>query len=122
MIRRPPISTRTATLFPYTTLVRSALHQGGRTPCSRCDGGRAPRLLFRGDAAQGRLRQSSCRDRLCLRPASHRNWGADPVTAVLISGAGIASFAAAMLLIGPIPGVRSDSRRVGTGGVGSARY
>src|SRR3546814_8870101 len=26
MIRRPPRSTRTATLFPYTTLVRSCLH------------------------------------------------------------------------------------------------
>src|SRR3546814_9368731 len=30
MIRRPPRSTRTDTLFPYTTLVRSNLeHQGG---------------------------------------------------------------------------------------------
>src|SRR3546814_9623853 len=30
MIRRPPIPTRTATLFPYTTLFRShALHIGG---------------------------------------------------------------------------------------------
>src|SRR3546814_15494115 len=30
MIRRPPIPTRTATLFPYTTLFRShALHSGG---------------------------------------------------------------------------------------------
>src|SRR3546814_1998330 len=28
MIRRPPRSTRTDTLFPYTTLFRSALHQG----------------------------------------------------------------------------------------------
>src|SRR3546814_14935308 len=27
MIRRPPRSTRTDTLFPYTTLFRSALHQ-----------------------------------------------------------------------------------------------
>src|SRR3546814_2068583 len=31
MIRRPPISTRTDTLFPYTTLFRSALH-GHREP------------------------------------------------------------------------------------------
>src|SRR3546814_8170199 len=28
MIRRPPISTRTATLFPYTTLFRSTLKHG----------------------------------------------------------------------------------------------
>src|SRR3546814_18227822 len=27
MIRRPPISTRTDTLFPYTTLFRSSTHQ-----------------------------------------------------------------------------------------------
>src|SRR3546814_16261492 len=32
MIRRPPRSTRTDTLFPYTTLFRSALqHRSGRT-------------------------------------------------------------------------------------------
>src|SRR3546814_15528334 len=30
MIRRPPISTRTDTLFPYTTLFRSALQEGRR--------------------------------------------------------------------------------------------
>src|SRR3546814_7698734 len=29
MIRRPPISTRTDTLFPYTTLFRSAAHDRG---------------------------------------------------------------------------------------------
>src|SRR3546814_5064021 len=31
MIRRPPRSTRTDTLFPYTTLFRSRMIQGGRT-------------------------------------------------------------------------------------------
>src|SRR3546814_9229612 len=30
MVRRPPISTRTDTLFPYTTLVRSHEGRGGR--------------------------------------------------------------------------------------------
>src|SRR3546814_8715131 len=30
MIRRPPRSTRTDTLFPYTTLFRSAPHRGRR--------------------------------------------------------------------------------------------
>src|SRR3546814_3486461 len=29
MIRRPPRSTRTDTLFPYTTLFRSSSHDGG---------------------------------------------------------------------------------------------
>src|SRR3546814_11528630 len=31
MIRRPPISTRTDTLFPYTTLFRSLAHTDGAT-------------------------------------------------------------------------------------------
>src|SRR3546814_18706151 len=39
MIRRPPISTRTATLFPYTTLFRAPVAalppQVGRLPCHR---------------------------------------------------------------------------------------
>src|SRR3546814_8429456 len=49
MIRRPPRSTRTDTLFPYTTLFRSArLEQDGRTRGHR----RAPvaRIAVRGEA------------------------------------------------------------------------
>src|SRR3546814_14592586 len=46
MIRRPPRSTRTDTLFPYTTLFRSAL----KSLCQALDGGEyerlAPLLLF----------------------------------------------------------------------------
>src|SRR3546814_11918680 len=34
MIRRPPRSTRTVTLFPYTTLFRSAEHGGGFRPAA----------------------------------------------------------------------------------------
>src|SRR3546814_1240038 len=34
MIRRPPISTRTDTLFPYTTLFRSHRLQNGQGPSS----------------------------------------------------------------------------------------
>src|SRR3546814_11546482 len=42
MIRRPPRSTRTDTLFPYTTLFRSVRHSVGRSlPCL----GLADRLL-----------------------------------------------------------------------------
>src|SRR3546814_6911726 len=45
MIRRPPISTRTDTLFPYTTLFRSATHStdvgdSGRIPHPRAGKGR----------------------------------------------------------------------------------
>src|SRR3546814_4945697 len=46
MIRRPPRSTRTDTLFPYTTLFRSGFGNGRggmrRAEC-RCDGAPAPR-------------------------------------------------------------------------------
>src|SRR3546814_17942466 len=35
MIRRPPRSTRTDTLFPYTTLCRSAFGLAGRLGCDR---------------------------------------------------------------------------------------
>src|SRR3546814_10006224 len=38
MIRRPPRSTRTDTLFPYTTLFRSMLRLGK----VRCEAGRVP--------------------------------------------------------------------------------
>src|SRR3546814_15257816 len=35
MIRRPPISTRTDTLFPYTTLFRSTVSDTGNAPADR---------------------------------------------------------------------------------------
>src|SRR3546814_13468462 len=35
MIRRPPRSTRTDTLFPYTTLFRSVEHDGAEEPLAR---------------------------------------------------------------------------------------
>src|SRR3546814_2394464 len=38
MIRRPPISTRTDTLFPYTTLFRSGLSDPGRVSEQALDG------------------------------------------------------------------------------------
>src|SRR3546814_12751725 len=41
MIRRPPRSTRTDTLFPYTTLFRSPDRRGGGIPWS---GGQAHRI------------------------------------------------------------------------------
>src|SRR3546814_9547196 len=44
MIRRPPRSTRTDTLFPYTTLFRSAHRGGGQQPAR---GAAADALAFR---------------------------------------------------------------------------
>src|SRR3546814_17780648 len=87
MIRRPPVSTRTDTLFPYTTLFRStaanlcnrAPHRAPRRPCLSpamvmdFDQGALPeprlvgrQFLFaaagRGDEEIGR---ASCRERVC---------------------------------------------------------
>src|SRR3546814_7424595 len=56
MIRRPPRSTRTDTLFPYTTLFRSP--RSGRSP-TRTHGpadGRAPRPGVPRQAQGGRIR------------------------------------------------------------------
>src|SRR3546814_12667060 len=57
MIRRPPRSTRTDTLFPYTTLFRSAQAQGhgffGQAPCLS----RAPVGPSAGRRARGGLWQ-----------------------------------------------------------------
>src|SRR3546814_14655779 len=83
MIRRPPRSTRTDTLFPYTTLFRSADHgiardleradPGGPAPAAARGGGAAPQRRDRRlrPAAQ---RHEPCRtgaaDRARLRPAA----------------------------------------------------
>src|SRR3546814_2554766 len=55
MIRRPPRSTRTDTLFPYTTLFRSLRLRGGAFRPRR--------------AASGRARPGAWRWRLRARPA-----------------------------------------------------
>src|SRR3546814_1721911 len=57
MIRRPPISTRTATLFPYTTLFRSGSGTRGRHCGARCagDAGHGAPRRARRDAGGGAL-------------------------------------------------------------------
>src|SRR3546814_13233373 len=75
MILRPPRSTRTDTLFPYTTLFRSARRRRARFRIGRVgepvvDGGRC---RHRGAAAALRHRRAA--DELCgarLRPALRR--------------------------------------------------
>src|SRR3546814_2953103 len=63
MIRRPPISTRTDTLFPYTTLFRSrrpVASEGGARPISRA--GRRGRASARpGSGRRRRKAGRSCR-------------------------------------------------------------
>src|SRR3546814_17720540 len=70
MIRRPPRSTRTDTLFPYTTLFRSRPARGrgsttrlrarARSPCRRGDAGRE-------------LRARARRSQLGQLPAAHEH-------------------------------------------------
>src|SRR3546814_3952807 len=78
MIRRPPRSTRTDTLFPYTTLFRSGLRAGkdrndrlsdpaiDKAP-PRCRWGFSPRRCGRALAA------SRAPDRFCRRPVRRRS-------------------------------------------------
>src|SRR3546814_17997330 len=60
MIRRPPRSTRTDTLFPYTTLVRSA---GDDAAARRVDGKRVEPLADRDTRADGAGRRVEQKDR-----------------------------------------------------------
>src|SRR3546814_2113546 len=64
MIRRPPRSTRTDTLFPYTTLFRSS-RQNRQTPTT----GLKYRAMFGGNHTQGLCRKQriSSHDMLMLR-------------------------------------------------------
>src|SRR3546814_6425328 len=51
MIRRPPRSTRTDTLFPYTTLFRSSLQRSVLEVVVRLEGQEIATLALRGSAA-----------------------------------------------------------------------
>src|SRR3546814_9996883 len=67
MIRRPPISTRTDTLFPYTTLFRSV---GRRSPPDPRNAGRRPHGRGRPSPQHGDEHQAPDGPRLLSRPAS----------------------------------------------------
>src|SRR3546814_1531360 len=84
MIRRPPRSTRTDTLFPYTTLFRSSRAEGRlaaghlrRSPPE--PSARRPRALRLGDGCLGRQQSRLCGEtwlvgsgnRLCQSRAVH---------------------------------------------------
>src|SRR3546814_723555 len=86
MIRRPPRSTPTATLFPYTTLFRSRLERPylDRTRCRSCPAARRPAL--RPHTAATWLTQSvctarpipgSCRTRLAGLPMNQLDFQLD---------------------------------------------
>src|SRR3546814_18634202 len=75
MIRRPPRSTRTDTLFPYTTLFRSLAVGGQDAPVvERLSGksvGSAQRLHRRAERQHGELRQQQEAEGLLAVAASH---------------------------------------------------
>src|SRR3546814_8675052 len=55
MIRRPPRSTRTDTLFPYTTLFRSGIFRLADDPAALCEGRiRRRQRYYDGDVGSGR--------------------------------------------------------------------
>src|SRR3546814_19065139 len=67
MIRRPPRSTRTDTLFPYTTLFRSA--DGGADPRDRKPRGETARRADPADPAAAGCRKPAGKTRRRHRPA-----------------------------------------------------
>src|SRR3546814_11259490 len=72
MIRRPPRSTRTDTLFPYTTLFRSHAHDAGtRRTCAREDGIRREEYDRGAVALEPRDHQSRS-DQACDRDARRK--------------------------------------------------
>src|SRR3546814_12153158 len=76
MIRRPPRSTRTDTLFPYTTLFRSVpVHPPGGAPSPR--GSAAAVALFQA-VAERRLRHLSRPDRFHAVPSRLADGDAHP--------------------------------------------
>src|SRR3546814_17149253 len=74
MIRRPPRSTRTDTLFPYTTLFRSGRRYSSESLCSRSGSGRR-------SAAQERAPKGSFSD---LLPKTGRFWSGRPVRSHMV--------------------------------------
>src|SRR6056297_1154569 len=97
MIRRPPRSTRTDTLFPYTTLFRSRDAPGGDGP----SGGGRRRLR---PGRRGALRQPRLRPRLGLPAGQGRR------TAALPRGAGaVPRGLRAVGRVGPPRGVLPDA-------------
>src|SRR3546814_1973524 len=72
MIRRPPRSTRTDTLFPYTTLFRSHIGPGNRQDRSRAIGRGGHRMAVRVTRIAGKERRQmrADADRAHARPAA----------------------------------------------------
>src|SRR3546814_1850528 len=78
MIRRPPRSTRTDTLFPYTTLFRSCDTICGtalrsRTPTSKASRHPSSERLHHLPSGGPSFRRKGCRSAACVVPSPLRN-------------------------------------------------
>src|SRR3546814_13201938 len=119
MIRRPPRSTRTDTLFPYTTLFRSGLDErAGESPAIEEGEEGQNHLRHREQAVIGRIEQANhdqghrpgddLRDNLAARTPDHRTAHA------------VAECAGTVLRVActlEFRAFRSEERRVGKEGV-----
>src|SRR3546814_20620298 len=115
MIRRPPRSTRTDTLFPYTTLFRS--------PVIKWFAGLARRLPFLWSfRAQHVLPALYVGCVLSLLPVYGIQFGLDLIFALLVRG-NITVLMGLPLITNPftIVPARSEERRVGKSGVSKCR-
>src|SRR3546814_13819068 len=108
MIRRPPRSTRTDTLFPYTTLFRSTLERPTR--------GGAAVVSEHGDL---RRLDRACGDQDWLGTRAHNTFdlGADMIGREFLAGAALADHHDAGIRFAPKDRfddpARSEARRVG---------
>src|SRR3546814_19307122 len=121
MIRRPPRSTRTDTLLPYTTLFRSVGEQLGGVPIGRGND-RTPQTMRIGERSRRHLRRRQIGRRIDI---AHRDmveqFGAVDVTVDerdMVIEAKLAyprrqRVALTLALTGQQGGVRSEERRVG---------
>src|SRR3546814_7928775 len=103
MIRRPPRSTRTDTLFPYTTLFRSVLLRRFRMN----DDGGACRRQLQGDCAPD-IPSAAGYDRNCVSKLAHR-WIISHLSTTLLSISQVAVFVRTTGVsgAGPVPDRRS---------------
>src|SRR3546814_11024632 len=118
MIRRPPRSTRTDTLFPYTTLFRSL---SGPFYRKRRRGGKGKsRLAPSADAEQPQARARRIARR--AQQAAHlRHEGDVAVLHVgLVVGFDLVDYVA--VVHHPAPGMRPEARRLGNEGVSACQY
>src|SRR3546814_14979385 len=120
MIRRPPRSTRTDTLFPYTTLFRSGAVEGE----AQTGGGEIePDHLGVGKAAlerPGRFSEAAAKiDDPAEWAIGNGGRGKGPVETIVVIVAEHGEFRPLLVYVGGL--VRSEARRVGKEGVSTGR-